>query len=190
MVTRRVEPSGGRIHLGDEDVTDQDADRLRRRIGYVIQAGGLFPHMTVGTNTGLVPRMLGWGAERTAQRVDELPELVGLDPAVYRDRYPREPAGGRRERGGGRRGRRAPARRPPGARARPPGRPAPGPLTRRCCPWTSPSAPWTRSPASGCRTSCCASRRSWARRSCSSPTTSTRRSSWGTGSGGRGGGPG
>jgi osmoprotectant transport system ATP-binding protein len=100
MVNRLVEPSGGRIHLGDEDVTDQDADRLRRRIGYVIQAGGLFPHMTVGTNTGLVPRMLGWGAERTAQRVDELLELVGLDPAVYRDRYPRELSGGQQQRVG------------------------------------------------------------------------------------------
>ncbi|HYO35705.1 MAG TPA: ABC transporter ATP-binding protein, partial [Geodermatophilus sp.] len=100
MVNRLVEPSGGRIHLGDEDVTDQDADRLRRRIGYVIQAGGLFPHMTVGTNTGLVPRMLGWGAERTAERVDELLELVGLDPAVYRDRYPRELSGGQQQRVG------------------------------------------------------------------------------------------
>jgi osmoprotectant transport system ATP-binding protein len=100
MVNRLVEPSSGRIHLGDEDVTDQDADRLRRRIGYVIQAGGLFPHMTVGTNTGLVPRMLGWGAERTAERVDELLELVGLDPAVYRDRYPRELSGGQQQRVG------------------------------------------------------------------------------------------
>lgn len=90
MLNRLIEPTGGRIHLGDEDVTDQDPDRLRRRIGYVIQAGGLFPHMTVGTNVGLVPRMLGWDKQRTTTRTDELLDLVGLDPAVYRDRYPRE----------------------------------------------------------------------------------------------------
>ena len=100
MVNRLIEPTGGRIHLGDEDVTDQDADRLRRRIGYVIQAGGLFPHMTVGTNVGLVPRMLGWDKKRTAARVEELLDLVGLDPAVYRDRYPRELSGGQQQRVG------------------------------------------------------------------------------------------
>ncbi|MCZ2858593.1 ABC transporter ATP-binding protein [Blastococcus sp. VKM Ac-2987] len=100
MLNRLIEPSGGRIHLGDEDVTDQDADQLRRRIGYVIQAGGLFPHMTVGTNVGMVPRMLKWDKERTAARIDELLELVGLDPAVYRDRYPRELSGGQQQRVG------------------------------------------------------------------------------------------
>jgi osmoprotectant transport system ATP-binding protein len=100
MVNRLIEPSSGRIHLGDEDVTDQDPDQLRRRIGYVIQAGGLFPHMTVGTNVGLVPRMLGWDKKRTAARVEELLDLVGLDPAVYRDRYPRELSGGQQQRVG------------------------------------------------------------------------------------------
>jgi osmoprotectant transport system ATP-binding protein len=100
MVNRLIEPTSGRIHLGDEDVTDQDADQLRRRIGYVIQAGGLFPHMTVGTNVGLVPRMLGWDKRRTAARVEELLDLVGLDPAVYRDRYPRELSGGQQQRVG------------------------------------------------------------------------------------------
>ena len=100
MLNRLIEPSDGRIHLGDEDVTDQDPDQLRRRIGYVIQAGGLFPHMTVGTNIGLVPRMLGWDKRRTAARSEELLDLVGLDPAVYRDRYPRELSGGQQQRVG------------------------------------------------------------------------------------------
>ena len=100
MLNRLIEPTSGRIHLGDEDVTDQDPDRLRRRIGYVIQAGGLFPHMTVGTNVGLVPRMLGWDKGRTAARTEELLDLVGLDPAVYRDRYPRELSGGQQQRVG------------------------------------------------------------------------------------------
>ena len=100
MLNRLVEPTSGKIFLGDEDVTGQDADQLRRRIGYVIQAGGLFPHMTVGTNVGLVPGMLKWDRKRIAARVDELLELVGLDPEVYRDRYPRELSGGQQQRVG------------------------------------------------------------------------------------------
>ena len=100
MLNRLVEPTSGRIFLGDEDVTEQDADQLRRRIGYVIQAGGLFPHMTVATNIGLVPGMLKWDRARIAARVDELLELVGLDPEVYRDRYPRELSGGQQQRVG------------------------------------------------------------------------------------------
>lgn len=100
MLNRLIEPSGGKILLGDEDVTDQDPDHLRRRIGYVIQAGGLFPHMTVGTNIGLVPGMLKWDKQRIADRVDELLDLVGLDPEVYRGRYPRELSGGQQQRVG------------------------------------------------------------------------------------------
>ncbi|MCZ2815376.1 ABC transporter ATP-binding protein [Modestobacter sp. VKM Ac-2984] len=100
MLNRLVEPTSGKIFLGDEDVTGQDADQLRRRIGYVIQAGGLFPHMTVATNIGLVPGMLKWDRKRIAARVDELLELVGLDPDVYRDRYPRELSGGQQQRVG------------------------------------------------------------------------------------------
>jgi osmoprotectant transport system ATP-binding protein len=98
MLNRLIEPSGGRIFLGDEEATSQDPDQLRRRIGYVIQAGGLFPHMTVATNIGLVPRMLKWDKERVDRRVDELLELVGLDPEVYRGRYPRELSGGQQQR--------------------------------------------------------------------------------------------
>ncbi|WP_299958476.1 ABC transporter ATP-binding protein [uncultured Modestobacter sp.] len=100
MLNRLIEPSSGTIHLGDEDVTKQDPDQLRRRIGYVIQAGGLFPHMTVGTNVGMVPRMLGWDKERVTARIDELLDLVGLDPEVYRDRYPKELSGGQQQRVG------------------------------------------------------------------------------------------
>ena len=98
MLNRLIEPSGGKIFLGDEEATSQDPDQLRRRIGYVIQAGGLFPHMTVATNIGLVPRMLNWDRERVERRVDELLELVGLDPEVYRGRYPRELSGGQQQR--------------------------------------------------------------------------------------------
>lgn len=98
MINRLVEPTAGRILLGDEDVTNIDGDQLRRRIGYVIQAGGLFPHMSVATNIALVPKMLNWDADRIDQRVDELLELVSLDPGVYRDRYPRELSGGQQQR--------------------------------------------------------------------------------------------
>jgi osmoprotectant transport system ATP-binding protein len=100
MLNRLVEPSGGKIFLGDEDVTEQDPDQLRRRIGYVIQAGGLFPHMTVATNIGLVPGLLKWDRQRISNRVDELLDLVDLDPEVYRDRYPRELSGGQQQRVG------------------------------------------------------------------------------------------
>jgi osmoprotectant transport system ATP-binding protein len=98
MINRLIEPTTGRIVLGDEDVTDIDGDALRRRIGYVIQAGGLFPHMTVAANISIVPKMLGWSKQRTAARVDELLELVSLDPAEYRNRYPRELSGGQQQR--------------------------------------------------------------------------------------------
>ncbi len=98
MINRLIEPTTGRIVLGDEDVTDIDGDALRRRIGYVIQAGGLFPHMTVAANIAIVPKMLGWTKERIAARVDELLELVSLDPTEYRDRYPRELSGGQQQR--------------------------------------------------------------------------------------------
>ncbi|WP_372698780.1 ABC transporter ATP-binding protein [Arthrobacter sp. JSM 101049] len=98
MINRLIEPTGGGIVINDEDVTGMDGDKLRRKIGYVIQAGGLFPHMTVASNIGLVPKMLGWDKQRIAARVDELLELVSLDPATYRGRYPKELSGGQQQR--------------------------------------------------------------------------------------------
>ncbi len=100
MINRLIEPTSGRIYIGDEDVTDQDADDLRRRIGYVIQGAGLFPHYTVAENIAIVPRLLGWKKDRVAARVDELLDLVNLDPEQYRDRYPRELSGGQQQRVG------------------------------------------------------------------------------------------
>ena len=98
MINRLIEPTDGRIVLGGEDVTEIDGDELRRRIGYVIQAGGLFPHLTVAANIAIVPKMLGWDRKRITDRVDELLEPVSLDPADYRDRYPRELSGGQQQR--------------------------------------------------------------------------------------------
>jgi len=100
MINRLIEPSGGRIFLEGEDVTTVNPDQLRRRIGYVIQQIGLFPHMTIANNIGLVPKMLGWDRKRTAARVDELLQLVGLDPAGFRSRYPKQLSGGQRQRVG------------------------------------------------------------------------------------------
>lgn len=100
MINRLIEPTEGRIVIDGEDVTTMNGDRLRRRMGYVIQAGGLFPHMSVATNIGLVPKMLGWDAQRIAARVDELLNLVSLDPGLYRDRYPKQLSGGQQQRVG------------------------------------------------------------------------------------------
>ena len=100
MINRLIEPSDGHIVMGDEDVTTMNGDELRRRMGYVIQAGGLFPHYTVAANIAIVPKLLGWSKERIAERVDELLELVSLDPELYRDRYPRELSGGQQQRVG------------------------------------------------------------------------------------------
>jgi osmoprotectant transport system ATP-binding protein len=100
MINRLVEPTGGRIFVGGEDVTAVDAVRLRRNIGYVIQQVGLFPHQTVAANVATVPRLLRWDRRRTRGRVDELLDLVGLDPAVHRDRYPHQLSGGQRQRVG------------------------------------------------------------------------------------------
>ncbi len=100
MVNRLIEPTGGRILLGDDDVTRVDPVRLRRQIGYVIQNVGLFPHQTVAANVATVPRLLGWSTERARHRVGELLELVGLDPAQFGRRYPHELSGGQRQRVG------------------------------------------------------------------------------------------
>ena len=100
MINRLIEPTSGRIFFEDEDVTHVNADQLRRRMGYVIQQIGLFPHQTIAQNIATVPRMLNWDDARIGDRVDELLDLVGLDPATYRDRYPKEMSGGQRQRVG------------------------------------------------------------------------------------------
>ncbi|MFI2710331.1 ABC transporter ATP-binding protein [Micromonospora sp. NPDC018662] len=100
MINRLIEPTDGRIMLGDDDVTRVDPVTLRRRIGYVIQNVGLFPHQTVAANVATVPGLLGWPRERTRARVGELLELVGLDPAQFGKRYPHELSGGQRQRVG------------------------------------------------------------------------------------------
>jgi osmoprotectant transport system ATP-binding protein len=100
LINRLIEPTSGEIWIGGEDARTQPADQLRRHIGYVIQQGGLFPHMTIAENVALVPRMLGWDKARTSSRVDEMLALVGLEPAAYRDRYPRQLSGGQQQRVG------------------------------------------------------------------------------------------
>jgi osmoprotectant transport system ATP-binding protein len=100
MINRLVEPTSGRIFIEDDDVTGVDPVHLRRRIGYVIQQVGLFPHQTVGTNIATVPRLLGWDRHRIASRVDELLDLVGLDAATFRNRYPDQLSGGQQQRVG------------------------------------------------------------------------------------------
>ncbi|MEU8305436.1 ABC transporter ATP-binding protein [Actinomadura sp. NPDC048955] len=100
LINRLIEPTSGRILLDGEDVTRVDPDRLRRRIGYVIQQVGLFPHMTIAANVGLIPRTLGWDGRRVRARVDELLDMVGLDPGTYRGRYPKELSGGQQQRVG------------------------------------------------------------------------------------------
>jgi osmoprotectant transport system ATP-binding protein len=104
MINRLIEPTSGAITIGDQDVRRQSADELRRHVGYVIQGGSLFPHMTVAKNIAIVPRLLGWDGDRIAKRVDELLDMVNLDPARYRDRYPRELSGGQQQRVGVARG--------------------------------------------------------------------------------------
>jgi osmoprotectant transport system ATP-binding protein len=98
MINRLIEPTSGRIILDGEDVTAIDPVALRRRIGYVIQQIGLFPHMTIAANIATVPRLLGWDQAKIAARIDEMLTLVGLEPASFRSRFPRELSGGQRQR--------------------------------------------------------------------------------------------
>jgi len=100
MVNRMIEPDAGRIEVGGRDVTHIDAVELRRSVGYVIQQVGLFPHWTIADNVATVPRLLGWDERRIAARVDELLQLVGLEPAQFRTRWPRELSGGQKQRVG------------------------------------------------------------------------------------------
>ncbi|WP_415957567.1 betaine/proline/choline family ABC transporter ATP-binding protein [Streptomyces sp. 021-4] len=100
MVNRLIEPTEGTIFLDGEDISAVDPVELRRRIGYVIQQVGLFPHKTVLENTATVPHLLGWKRGKGRERAAELLDLVGLDPSVYGDRYPEQLSGGQRQRVG------------------------------------------------------------------------------------------
>jgi len=100
MINRLIEATDGRIHVAGQDVRQHDPVLLRRRIGYVFQGIGLFPHMTVGENVAVVPRLLGWERQTVARRVDELLEMVDLGPATFRDRMPRNLSGGQQQRVG------------------------------------------------------------------------------------------
>ena len=100
LVNRLYIPTSGKVVVEGKSTTEWDAINLRRRIGYVIQEGGLFPHFTIARNVGLVPVLSGWDAARTSERVRELLSLVGLDPERFAERYPRELSGGQRQRVG------------------------------------------------------------------------------------------
>lgn len=100
MVNRLYEPDSGTILLNGQDISGQDPVELRRTIGYVIQQVGLFPHMTVDANIATVPKILKWDKDRIAKRCDELLEMVNLDPAEFRDRYPAQLSGGQQQRVG------------------------------------------------------------------------------------------
>jgi osmoprotectant transport system ATP-binding protein len=100
MVNRLIEPTSGEILIDGRNVLHEDPVALRRRIGYVIQQIGLFPHETIGENVAVVPALLGWDRDRRRKRVDELLATVGLEPGRYRDRYPNQLSGGERQRVG------------------------------------------------------------------------------------------
>jgi osmoprotectant transport system ATP-binding protein len=100
MINRLVEHDRGRILFKGEEIRSFRPEDIRRRMGYVIQSTGLFPHWSVARNIATVPELLGWPAARIAARVDELLALFGLDPQAYRDRYPHQLSGGQQQRVG------------------------------------------------------------------------------------------
>ncbi|MCA1058720.1 betaine/proline/choline family ABC transporter ATP-binding protein [Rossellomorea aquimaris] len=100
MINKLIAPSGGKILIDGKDISDTDEVELRRNIGYVIQRIGLLPHMTIEENISLIPRLKGWKKEEYEGRVDELLNLVGLEPDIYKKRYPLELSGGQQQRVG------------------------------------------------------------------------------------------
>ncbi len=100
MINRLLEPSSGEIRISGADILQEDPVLLRRRIGYVVQGIGLFPHLTVGENVGIVPTLMGWEQNKIRRRVDELLELMGLTPAEFIDRDTAELSGGQQQRVG------------------------------------------------------------------------------------------
>ncbi len=99
MINRLIEPSGGTITIGGDDIRHRSVTELRRGIGYVIQQVGLFPHRTIAQNVATVPKVLGWDKDRIRHRVEELVDLVGLDRSLLR-RFPAELSGGQQQRVG------------------------------------------------------------------------------------------
>src|SRR5215813_7735425 len=100
LINRLLLPQSGTVEIEGRVTTEWDPIRLRRRVGYVLQEVGLFPHMTIARNVAVVPRLEGWPEDRIHTRVDELLALVGLDADGFRDRFPRELSGGQRQRVG------------------------------------------------------------------------------------------
>jgi osmoprotectant transport system ATP-binding protein len=100
LINRLLDPTAGEVNVEGESTLNWDPIRLRRRIGYVIQEIGLFPHLTVEQNIGVVPRLEGWDQERIKARARELLTMVGLDPERFTGRFPRELSGGQRQRVG------------------------------------------------------------------------------------------
>ena len=98
IINRMIEPDSGTVMVGGRNIMGVDRVELRRSIGYVIQQIGLFPHWTIADNVATVPRLLKWDEARVTRRVDELLALVGMDPATYRNRFPRALSGGQRQR--------------------------------------------------------------------------------------------
>ncbi|MBW2031961.1 MAG: ABC transporter ATP-binding protein, partial [Deltaproteobacteria bacterium] len=99
--TNRLESiTRGKILIAGKDIMNMDVIALRRQIGYVIQNIGLFPHKTIAENIAVVPKLMGWDAERIAKRVDELLTMLRLDPEIFRSRYPAELSGGQQQRVG------------------------------------------------------------------------------------------
>jgi osmoprotectant transport system ATP-binding protein len=100
LINRMIEPTKGRIIFDGEDVTTVNPDHLRRRMGYVIQQIGLFPHRTIADNIATVPHLVGWDDARIEARIDELLQMTGMDPATFKGRYPKELSGGQAQRVG------------------------------------------------------------------------------------------
>jgi osmoprotectant transport system ATP-binding protein len=100
IINRMIDPDAGEVSVAGVDVMRSDPVTLRRSIGYVIQQIGLFPHWSIADNIATVPKLLGWDDARIAARVDELLHLVGMEPAQYRARFPRELSGGQKQRVG------------------------------------------------------------------------------------------
>jgi osmoprotectant transport system ATP-binding protein len=99
-INRLIEPTEGEVLVDGKPTTEWDPIQLRRRMGYVLQEGGLMPHLSAADNVGLVPRLQGWGEARIRERVNEMLELVGLEHDEFADRFPHELSGGQRQRVG------------------------------------------------------------------------------------------